>query len=147
MSLTNSRALLIVSALIILAPAVQAGDLADNLPDGMSPSQMHQIMGEMKALALDKSRRQQAVSTAAPAANQTEFDVLWYDINIRVNDTTEILYGTVTIFAEAVINGLTEVEIDYSANMTIDGIVAPSGTLSSQSARWRSAQSGRSVPS
>ncbi|MCD6250500.1 MAG: M1 family metallopeptidase [candidate division Zixibacteria bacterium] len=129
-SLSFLRVLLILSTLLIITPAVQAGALADNLPDDLSPSQLHQIMGEQKALALDQARRQQSIVASAPATNQTDYDVRWYDINIRVNDTTEVLYGQVTIVADAVVDGVTEVEIDYGETMTVESIIAPSGSLS-----------------
>jgi hypothetical protein len=129
MSIVNLRSLLILITLIAIAPMVQAGALTDDLPDDLTPSQLHQIMGEHKALALDRARRHQAMAATAAATNQTDFDVRWYDINIRVNDTTELLYGRVTIIADATVNGLREVEIDFSETMTVETIIAPSGAL------------------
>ncbi len=127
---SNSRLVLILSTLLILASSVLAGGLTDNLPDGLTPSGLHQILGEQKAEALGRARSARALAASkTPAANQTEFDVLWYDITIRVDDTTEVLHGVVTIRANAVVDGVTEVEIDYCETMTVEGIVGSSGAL------------------
>jgi len=120
---------LILLSLLAFGSAGVAGDLASVLPDDLTPVELHKYLGEQKAQALDRSRRFQRLAAGESATAQTDFDVKWYDITIRVNDTTEYLYGNVTVVAEAVVDGLTEVEIDFCETMTVDGIVAPSGAL------------------
>ena len=111
--------------LIGLASTAVAADLEPFVPNGMTPSDMHRTMGEMKASALDRSRRAQAAGALLPQADQTNYDVKWYDISIRVNDTTEVLYGTVTFVAEATVDGVEDIAIDFYSGMVIDSIIEP----------------------
>jgi len=99
--------------------------------DNASPSQIHQRMAEMKAAALaDKMFVRGLADGAIAASTQTNYDVIFYDIDIRIDDTTETLFGVIKFVATAVGDGITQVEVDYAASMFIDSIVAPSGELS-----------------
>lgn len=60
---------------------------------------------------------------------QENYDVKIYDIAIRVDDTTEVLYGKVRFVAEATQAATSEITFDLFENMVIDSIVNPSGQL------------------
>jgi len=96
----------------------------------MNPSQLHEIMANRKAEALQRSRDAGRLTASAAANTQTNYDILSYDIFIRVNDTTEILYGSVGFVANAVESGVNEVEVDFYSGMSVDSIVSPTGILS-----------------
>ena len=128
-SVSSAALVTLLVSLVVLVSSVIADDPEPLVIDGMTPSDIHRIMGEMKASALDRSRRMQMASAEQPQADQTNYDVKWYDISIRVNDTTEVLYGTVAFVAEATVNGVNQVEVDFHSGMTIDGIQGSSGSL------------------
>jgi len=129
MSDNYRTSVILLVSLVVLASSVFAVDPEPVVMDGMTPSDMHRIMGEMKASALDRSRRAQLAAASELRADQTDYDVKWYDITIRVNDTTEFLYGKVTFVVEATINGVTQIAVDFHSGMLVDGIQAPSGPL------------------
>ncbi|HWR82817.1 MAG TPA: M1 family metallopeptidase, partial [Candidatus Deferrimicrobium sp.] len=124
--------------LILLLPfgsggRVFAAEAADNQKnwEEASPLEIHRQMWETKASAhLERQRARALAAGEAAVSTQTNYDVLFYDIYIRVNDTTEIIYGRVKFVAQAAQDGVTAVEIDFFDNMMIDSIVAPSGPLS-----------------
>lgn len=123
-------AIVTLSLIIGGSSLISAGDLADMLPEELSPSELHRYMGEQKAEALERSRQARALAPASSlASGQTDYDVSYYDVTIRVNDTTEFLYGTVRMVAEATVNGLTSIDVDLHADMIVDAITAPSGAL------------------
>ena len=97
--------------------------------DQLSASDLHKIMAERKAVQLEKSRAAARVLAEEPQRDQTNYDVGFYDITIRVNDTTEILNGVVKIVAKAAVDGVSQVEVDLQSEMIADSIVAPSGVL------------------
>lgn len=129
-SVSSAALVTLIVSLVVLVSSVIADDPEPLVMDGITPSDMHRLMGEMKASALDRSRRMQTASAEQPQADQTNYDVKWYDISIRVNDTTEILYGTVAFVAETTVDGVGQVDVDFYSGMTIDVIEGPSGSLS-----------------
>ena len=121
--------------MLLAAVLLSAAPIAFGQTDGVSsadeinPSEIHRVLGEAKASALDRSRRMQSVAAARPEGDQTNYDVTWYDITIRVNDTTEILYGVVTFIAKATVNGVAAIDFNFYNGMSVDQIIAPSGLL------------------
>ncbi len=98
--------------------------------DGLSPAQIHQIMWESKVSGrMDREFTRTLAARESIENTQTNYDVLFYDIFIRVNDTTKVIYGVVTMVARATEAGVGLVQIDFHQNMLIDSIVAPSGVL------------------
>ena len=95
----------------------------------LTPSEVHEILARGKAEALGRARSAQAAAMVAPPHDQTQYDVKFYDVAIRVNDTTQILYGTVKFVAAATVDNLLSIAIDFYSGMTIDGIAYPSGSL------------------
>jgi aminopeptidase N len=95
-----------------------------------SPAERHQKMWEAKARIMADRQYTSQLAAQQPMVNtQTNFDVKFYDIFIRVNDTTKYLYGRVRIVAAATEPGVNAVQIDFFDNMYVDSIVAASGPL------------------
>lgn len=95
-----------------------------------TPAERHQKMWEAKARTFADRQYTQQLAAQAPMVNtQTNYDVKFYDIYIRVNDTTNVLYGAVRIEAAAAQPGVNAVQVDFFDNMSVDSIVAPSGPL------------------
>ena len=121
---------------LVLTPFFTQSGLAQGFvqtdADKLSPSEIHKQLAARKAESLLRSRQMVALAAAEEKdiTAQTNYDVTFYDIWMRVNDTAEVLYGKVTFEAKAAENGVSSVEVDLYSNMTIDSIVAPSGTLS-----------------
>jgi hypothetical protein len=99
-------------------------------PDSLSPSELHQLMGESKAQALARARRVAQVAMPTGGVDLTNYDVGFYDISIRVDDTTEVLYGRVRLMADITFRGVEEVAVCFFDNMLVDSIVSPAGELS-----------------
>lgn len=95
-----------------------------------TPAQIHQHMWESKNRALaDQRLAEEQIVQSALFNTQTNYDVTYYDIYIRVNDTNKTLYGSVGFTAKATEPGVSEVQVDIWANMFVDSIIAPSGPL------------------
>ena len=93
-----------------------------------SPTQMHKALGEAKARTLLK-QRETLLKLQAPT-NQDDFDALYYSLNLRVNDTTKIIYGKVDMEAKSNVNGLNTVSLDFYDNMTVDSVKMSTTSLS-----------------
>ncbi|MCP4685403.1 MAG: hypothetical protein GY867_08135 [bacterium] len=132
MSRVTGLAAPILTIILLLVVTAAAGPetavVPEPDPETMSPSEMHRYLGHRKALGLERARAVRLRAVTA-ATNQTDYDVKMYDIEIQVNDTTEWLTGRVQFHFEAVVDGLTEVEVDFCELMTVDSIVGPSGAL------------------
>lgn len=125
--------LTVLSLLFLLASPLTGADVNDDQIDwdNAPPSQIHQKLWEAKASAyMDKQFARSLAVTEGVENTQTNYDVQFYDIFIRVNDTTEIIYGIVKFVALTAEDGVTEIQIDFYDNMTVDSIVSPSGALS-----------------
>ncbi|MFZ5980147.1 MAG: M1 family aminopeptidase [Candidatus Zixiibacteriota bacterium] len=108
-----------------------AEDSRDINWDEAAPSVIHQKLAEGKARGLlDKNLSRQYLAQAEVDDNRQNYDVTLYDIYIRVNDTTEILYGVVKIVASVTEDAVSAVDVDFYSGMSIDSIVSPGGTLS-----------------
>lgn len=98
--------------------------------DNTSASEIHQKLAETKAAALaDKNIARQVALQEVQADFQMNYDVLFYDVWIRINDTNKVLYGNVKFVAKATESGVNEIDIDFHIDMSVDSIVAPSGQL------------------
>ncbi|MFH1686174.1 MAG: M1 family metallopeptidase [bacterium] len=123
------------SLLMCLLPAVvlAAAVFADTTPsdydwDTAPPSRIHQKLADDKAAALaEKDVIRRMAAGSSEAMNQTDYDVGYYDVFIRVNDTTEFIYGVVTMVAEPTLDGVSSIEVDFQADMTLDSITSPQG--------------------
>ena len=63
------------------------------------------------------------ISASTEVNTQTNYDIEFYDVFIRVNDTTEILYGSVRFVGKAVDASVSEIQVDLFSTMNVDSIV------------------------
>jgi aminopeptidase N len=121
---------LFIATFALLAISAIGDDLGNTDWSTATPSQIHEYMAANKARMLEE-RREISKSMAAQLAvsTQTNHDVLWYDIFIRVNDTTGYVYGNVKCVAKAVDPSISQIQVDLFSNMAIDSIVSPAGNL------------------
>jgi aminopeptidase N len=107
--------------------------LADSAPDDIDwdnapPSQVHQRLADGKANNMAEKNIARSLALSQPRDNnQPDYDVTMYDVAIRVNDTSEVIYGIVTMTAASTIDGLTQVEIDLQADMVVDSVKSSAG--------------------
>lgn len=126
-----TRFLKILFTATILSLLISSLIATESEPDWSeaTPTEIHQKLWESKVKALyDRQISRQLTAQADIENTQTNYDVLFYDINIRINDTTEILYGHVRFVAEAAEDLVSTIQIDFFSNMSIDSIVAFDGT-------------------
>ena len=94
------------------------------------PSELHRFLSEGKSrAAADRAFAAKFFAEQERTNTQTNYDVKVYDIRLRVDDTTETLFGRVKFVALATIDGVIEVQVDLLDNMPIDSIVSPAGVL------------------
>ncbi len=127
----SSLSALLTLSLLLSNVTATAGSVDNGTDwDQATPAQIHQHMWEAKSRALlDKQYAQQTIQAEALANTQTNFDVKFHDIYLRVNDTTNIIWGRVKFVAVATQAGVTEVQIDFYSNMTVDSITWSGGLL------------------
>ncbi len=112
--------------------AALAVDGDDTIDWNSAPASLiHQKMWQAKASAfLDKQFARSLISQSALVSTQTNHDVKFYDIAIRVDDTAQILYGSVHSISAAAEDNVTAVQVDLYDNMVIDSIIdAAAGPL------------------
>ncbi len=98
----------------------------------LTPSEFHNILGKIKAYQLERSR---VVQSIAAASGQSDFDpysvdAQFYDVTIRVDIPTQLIYGDVEGVYRSEVNGLTNIEIDLDTALTVDSVYNSSGNLS-----------------
>jgi aminopeptidase N len=99
--------------------------------NGMSVKEFHQRLAESKAAAYGNGQFAAAMAARQELdIHQESYDVKLYDVFIRIDDTAEVIYGSVGILAEATEASVEEVQVDFHVGMTVDSVVAPSGNLS-----------------
>ena len=125
------RLFLTLAATFLVTAAATVAQSADNVNWDSAPAwQIHREMAEAKSRVMfDRQYIDRIVSARAAVNTQTNYDVLFYDVFIRVNDTTQILYGVVKLSAKATEPSVSQVQIDLFDNMVIDSIVSPAGAL------------------
>ena len=98
----------------------------------LTPSEFHDILGKIKAYQLERSR---VVQSIAAASGQSDFDpysvdAQFYDVTIKVDIPTQIIYGNVEGVYRSEVDGLTNIEIDLDTTLTVDSVYNSSGNLS-----------------
>ncbi len=98
--------------------------------DTLSPSELHKIMADNKAMALERSRAFTAAADKAVSLyDQTEFDVGFYSVDIEIDVINSLIYGDVLMEAEVVAGDVDTVELDFYDDLTTDSVYTPSGQL------------------
>ena len=129
----RSRHTFLISGLLFLAAgAATFADPVQNSDidwDNQPPSRIHQKLWEAKLQSRSNAEQALQLKSLEAAGTQTNYDVRFYDIDLRVDDTTEILTGVVKFIADAAEPLVTQVEVDLYSNMTIDSIVNGAASL------------------
>lgn len=96
------------------------------------PDQLHRLLAEMKQKRLDHLRDLGKRIRTKGTLAQGDYDARYYRLDLTLNDTTEIISGSVYIYAEALIGGFNVVELNFfdNAQMYIDSIKSNDGLLS-----------------
>ncbi len=66
-------------------------------------------------------------------ADQSDFDVIYYSLNIKVNPQTEMIEGAVHMKAISQIDGLSEISLDLYSNMNVDSITGDAANFTHDS--------------
>jgi len=92
--------------------------------ENTTPSQFHKMMGEMKSQRLNQLRKLGKIILAEGTLAQSEYDAKYYKLDLNLNDTTQIVSGSVYIYAQALVNGFVNLELNFFDNpqMYIDSI-------------------------
>lgn len=123
--------LTVITLTAILASGLSAQQ-ADELsrPDKLSASDLHRIMGRMKAEALQRSRDLRSAAEAAGIATAVlNYDIKLYDLTIQIDHVGKWVYGDVKFYGEPTESGVTQVDFDLYVNMSLDSIVHSTGLL------------------
>jgi len=98
--------------------------------ENMSPSQIHRVLGEMKAGSLEKARAFEAAAAKTVSVyDQTEYDVNYYNVDIEVVIPDSTIYGNVEMEAQSTIDGLDSIEVDFYSNLVVDSVYTSAGLL------------------
>lgn len=97
----------------------------------LTPAETHSILAKLKAHNLEKRWAAQKLLSAAEQSDfeQTTIDALFYDVNIRVDISTETIYGDVKNVYESLVDGMDTIVVDFDATLTVDSIYTDAGNL------------------
>ena len=116
--------------LCLSMPALGQLNITSDSVEGFGPADFHRLEAEAKGRAwLDRSVFDAFRETTDLVCTQTNYDVRFHDIYIRVDDNTETLHGCVKFVAAATEPSVNQVQVDLTYNMTVDSIVSPAGSL------------------
>lgn len=124
MNYRSSQYVSFVLLFVGLSLPVFADDQNSDLVDWetASPDLIHQRLHDSKVAGrLNQKFVRSALDLDAKADAMDDYDVLFYDVEIRVNDTTEVLWGRVTFQIKA-LTSLSEIEFDFYRYMAIDSV-------------------------
>ncbi len=100
----------------------KAGEKLSTQPEpvfSIPPSEGHKIMGEAKAKALSAARQAYA---AKALVGQGDFDALYYGLDLKIDTTTKVIWGAVTMQGKSKVSSLNTVILDFFDNMVVDSI-------------------------
>lgn len=97
--------------------------------DGLSPTEMHRILGESKAAATDRYMKRLAESRTAAKYNQTDYDVTYYNIDMNIDIFAGYVIGAIGMNTRAQVDGLDSLEVDFMDGMTVDSVYNSDGLL------------------
>ena len=69
------------------------------------------------------------LANISQTANQADYDVTYYDIDLDIDPVSEIVTGTVTVTATVTGATLSTVDLDLLSNMTVTGAAYAGGPL------------------
>ncbi len=131
-SLASGLFKILTATVLLIAAALTVSAADDDSRDWnqASPAEIHSRLAEGKvSMAARADAMRQLIAGEAATLAQTDYDVKFYDVYIRINDTNEIVYGRVKFVAAATVANVSTAQVDLWSNMTVDSIVGTSGPL------------------
>ncbi|MCK4404068.1 MAG: putative Ig domain-containing protein [candidate division Zixibacteria bacterium] len=97
-----------------------------------TPSQFHQMLAEMKQKRLNQLRELGITIPMKGTVAQSHYDAQYYRLDLNLDDATEIVSGSVYMYAQALIDGFNVVELNFFDNpqMYVDSIKSNDALLS-----------------
>ena len=97
-----------------------------------TPDQLHKLLAEMKQKRLDQLRGLGKRIRTEETLDQSHYDAKYYKLDLTLNDTTEIISGSVYMYAEALIDGFINLELNFFDNpqMYVDSVKTGNISLS-----------------
>ncbi len=92
--------------------------------ENTTPSQFHKMLGEMKQKRLDQLRELGKRIRTEETLDQSYYDAKYYKLDLTLNDTTQVISGSVYMYAQALVDGFIDLELNFfdNPNMYIDSI-------------------------
>jgi aminopeptidase N len=107
--------------LAVAATTALAAPLTLRFPDGTDRViDDHHVSPFLAAWKAEGLARQRAAATAT-TPNQAQYDVRWYDLDLAFTPATSMVSGTVRMKATVVSGPITTVDLDFDANLVMDG--------------------------
>ena len=99
--------------------------------ENTTPDQGHKLLAQMKQKRLDNLRKLGKRIRYDGTLAQSNYDAKYYRLDLTLNDATEIISGSVYMYAEALIDWFNVVELNFFDNpeMYIDSIKSKDGLL------------------
>jgi aminopeptidase N len=109
------------------APAQMLNDQAGEeifTDQNTTPSQFHRMLALMKQDRLNQLRQAGISLPLKETLAQSQYDARYYRLDLNLNDTTEIVSGSVYIYAQALVDGFNLLELNFFDNpqMYVDSI-------------------------
>ena len=100
--------------------------------ENTTPSQFRKMMAEMKQKRLDNLRKLGKRIRTEETLEQSHYDAKYYRLDLILNDTTETISGSAYMYAEALVDGFINLELNFFDNpqMYIDSVKTGSTLLS-----------------
>ena len=97
-----------------------------------TPSQFHKMEAEMKQKRLNQLHQLGIALPLKETPNQSDFDAKYYRLDLTLNDTTQIITGSVYLYGQSLINGFNVAELNFFDNsqMYIDSCKSNNTLLS-----------------
>ena len=97
-----------------------------------TPSQFHQMEAAMKQQRLNEIRKLGIALPLKETKNQSDFDARYYRLDLKLNDTTQILTGAVYLYGTVLINGFNVVDLNFfdNAQMYVDSCISNGAQVS-----------------
>jgi len=116
---------MLTGALVVLtclAAVTAAGARPAYLDDRRPGDDPRSILWEPKQAAFERMMAATALPPTAERATQDDYDALYYDIDIEIDEGPETVAGTVTLLAASTTDGLTTVILNLYDNLTVDSV-------------------------
>ena len=104
--------------------------LMEPASSGYTPKEIHQIMWEGLKPRLELQQQMSQIMTAKAGTNWREYDIGYYNIDLRIDHVAKIIYGRVEVQGTIQTASLDSIVLDLLAALTVDSVYNSSGRLS-----------------